>query len=143
MNILLLGSGGREHAIAWKIAQSPLLGTLYIAPGNAGTSQAGINLSIGVNDFPAIRDACLEYKIGLLVVGPEEPLVRGIHDYFLEDPSVQHIPEIRDPHGCLPDFYSGHPGRRHPVPRHHRAALRPESRRPGGGERGADLPVEG
>jgi phosphoribosylamine--glycine ligase len=94
MNILLLGSGGREHAIAWKIAQSPLLGTLYIAPGNAGTSQAGINLSIGVNDFPAIRDACLEYKIGLLVVGPEEPLVRGIHDYFLEDPSVQHIPVI-------------------------------------------------
>jgi phosphoribosylamine--glycine ligase len=94
MNILLLGSGGREHAIAWKIAQSPLLGKLFIAPGNAGTSRTGTNLPIGVNDFAAIRDACLEYKIGLLVVGPEEPLVRGIHDYFLEDPSVRHIPVI-------------------------------------------------
>jgi phosphoribosylamine--glycine ligase len=94
MNILLLGSGGREHAIAWKLSQSPLLGRLFIAPGNAGTQQTGTNLPIQVNDFPAIRATCLEHTIGLVVVGPEEPLVRGIHDSFLEDPAVRHIPVI-------------------------------------------------
>ena len=94
MNILLLGSGGREHAIAWKLAQSPLLTELYIAPGNAGTAQCGRNLPLQVNDFPSIRAACLEYGIHMLVVGPEEPLVRGIHDFFLDDPAVRHIPVI-------------------------------------------------
>ena len=94
MNILLLGSGGREHAIAWKLAQSPLLTELYIAPGNAGTAQCGRNLPLQVNDFPSIRAACLEYCIHMLVVGPEEPLVRGIHDFFLNDPAVRHIPVI-------------------------------------------------
>jgi len=73
MNILLLGSGGREHAMAWKIAQSPKLTTLFIAPGNPGTASVGINLPIAVNDFQAIRKAVLEYKIDLVVVGPEDP----------------------------------------------------------------------
>jgi len=75
MNILLLGSGGREHAIAWKLAQSPLLSRLFIAPGNAGTAQCGTNLAIAVNDFPAVREACITHHIDMLVVGPEDPLV--------------------------------------------------------------------
>jgi phosphoribosylamine--glycine ligase len=94
MNILLLGSGGREHAIAWKLAQSPILSHLYIAPGNAGTAQLGTNLPLQVNDFQAIRESCLEHQINMLIVGPEEPLVKGIHDFFLGDPAVSHIPVI-------------------------------------------------
>src|SRR5512138_1304004 len=94
MNILLLGSGGREHAMAWKIAQSPLTNNLFIAPGNAGTALTGTNLPVGVNDFPAIRAACLEHDIEMVVVGPEEPLVRGIFDFFLSDPQLKQIPVI-------------------------------------------------
>ena len=82
MNILLLGSGGREHALAWKIEQSPLCTQLFIAPGNAGTAQCGSNVNLSVNDFGAVNDFCTESKIDMLVVGPEEPLVRGIYNYF-------------------------------------------------------------
>jgi len=82
MNILLLGSGGREHALAWKIAQSKHCSQLYIVPGNAGTVQCGINVDISVNDFEAIKNFCLDEQIEMIVVGPEEPLVKGIYDYF-------------------------------------------------------------
>lgn len=82
MNILLLGSGGREHAIAWKMRQSPLCTQLFIAPGNAGTAQCGTNIHIGINDFEAVDNFCKENNINMLVVGPEEPLVKGIYNYF-------------------------------------------------------------
>ncbi|HEU4471213.1 MAG TPA: phosphoribosylamine--glycine ligase [Flavisolibacter sp.] len=85
MNILLLGSGGREHALAWKITQSSLCSHLFIAPGNAGTALHGTNLSFGVTDFDAIVNACVEEKIGMVVVGPEEPLVKGIVDLLAAD----------------------------------------------------------
>lgn len=94
MNILLLGSGGREHTLAWKLAQSPRLTTLYIAPGNAGTASSGINLPLSVTDFEAISQACLKHSIDMVIVGPEDPLVKGIHDYFLENPMLRHIPVI-------------------------------------------------
>ncbi|MDH6306956.1 phosphoribosylamine--glycine ligase [Parabacteroides sp. PF5-5] len=94
MNILLIGSGGREHALAWKIAQSPKTDKLYIAPGNAGTADAGINVGITVSDFPAIKDFVLTHQIDMLVVGPEDPLVKGIYDFFKSDVSLQHIPVI-------------------------------------------------
>jgi phosphoribosylamine--glycine ligase len=82
MNILLLGSGGREHALAWKMAQSPRCTQLFIAPGNAGTSQYGTNIPISINDFNAVNSFCVKEKIDMLVVGPEEPLVNGVYDYF-------------------------------------------------------------
>lgn len=82
MKILLLGSGGREHALAWKMSRSKHCTKLYIAPGNAGTSQYGENININVNDFAAINKFCLDQQIDMLVVGPEEPLVNGIYDYF-------------------------------------------------------------
>jgi len=94
MNLLLLGSGGREHALAWKLAQSPLLDNLYIAPGNAGTAGIGKNLAIGVNDFSAIKQAILDHAIQMVIVGPEDPLVKGIHDFFLADPDLHEIPLI-------------------------------------------------
>ena len=94
MNILLLGSGGREHAMAWKIAQSPKLSTLFIAPGNPGTATLGVNLPITTNDFPAIKKAVLENNIELVVVGPEDPLVNGIVDFFAGDTDIKHIPVI-------------------------------------------------
>ena len=82
MNILLLGSGGREQALAWKMMQSPRCTQLFIAPGNAGTAQCGTNININPNDFDAINTFCTDEKIDMLVVGPEEPLVKGIYDYF-------------------------------------------------------------
>jgi phosphoribosylamine--glycine ligase len=85
MRVLLLGSGGREHAFAWKISQSLLCEKLFIAPGNAGTSQCGTNLDFGVNDFDAIRKCCIDEKIDLVLVGPEEPLVKGITDFLISD----------------------------------------------------------
>lgn len=94
MKILLLGSGGREHALAWKLAQSPLLTKLYIAPGNAGTQQCGINVPIQVTDFPAIKAFVLHESISMVVVGPEDPLVKGIHDFFLADQEIYHVPVI-------------------------------------------------
>jgi phosphoribosylamine---glycine ligase len=94
MNILLLGSGGRESAFAWKIAQSPKCTQLYIAPGNAGTGTYGKNIDIKATDFNAIRTFVLENKIGLVVVGPEDPLVKGIHDFFLDDIDLKSVPVI-------------------------------------------------
>jgi phosphoribosylamine--glycine ligase len=82
MNILLLGSGGREHALAWKIRQSSLCSQLFIAPGNGGTGSVGTNVNMGVNDFPAIEKFVQENQVGLIVVGPEDPLVNGVYDYF-------------------------------------------------------------
>ncbi|GIV36618.1 MAG: phosphoribosylamine--glycine ligase [Cyclobacteriaceae bacterium] len=82
MNILLIGSGGREHALAWKIRQSPLCHTLYIAPGNAGTAREGINVPIAINDFKGIADFCAAKNISLVVAGPEAPLVNGLRDYL-------------------------------------------------------------
>lgn len=94
MNVLILGSGGREHAFAWKIAQSRQLENLYIAPGNAGTSHCGTNVAIGVNDFEAIKNLVWEKSIDLVLVGPEDPLVKGIHDYFLQDEVLKEVPVI-------------------------------------------------
>jgi phosphoribosylamine--glycine ligase len=94
MNILIIGSGGREHAFAWKISQSTKINQLYIAPGNAGTAEFGINIDIGVTDFAAIRTIVLEKNIGMVIVGPEVPLVEGIHDHFLADEQLRKIPVI-------------------------------------------------
>ena len=91
MKILLLGSGGREHALAWKIAQSPKVEKLYIAPGNAGTGKAGENVNLKATDFPALKAFALEKGIDMIVVGPEDPLVKGIYDSFKEDPATRHI----------------------------------------------------
>ncbi|SEL84250.1 phosphoribosylamine--glycine ligase [Maribacter orientalis] len=85
MNILILGSGGREHTFAWKLAQSNKLSKLFVAPGNAGTAEIAINVPIGVNDFEAIKKLVLKENIELVLVGPEDPLVNGIHDFFLKD----------------------------------------------------------
>ncbi len=101
MNILILGSGGRESAFAWKISQSPLCNKLFIAPGNAGTSSYGTNLNIGVNDFVNIKKTVLENNIELILVGPEDPLVNGIVDYFKADKLLQKIMIIGpDAHGA-------------------------------------------
>ena len=94
MNILILGSGGREHAIADKISQSPLCSELYSAPGNGGTGLCGINLNVDPDDFPAVRKVVLEKNIGLVVVGPEAPLVAGVVDLFAKDEELKHIPII-------------------------------------------------
>jgi phosphoribosylamine--glycine ligase len=94
MNILILGSGGRESAFAWKLAQSPKCDQLFIAPGNAGTSRYGTNINIGVNDFEGIKQLVLNNHINMVLVGPEEPLVRGIHDFFLADEQLKNIPVI-------------------------------------------------
>jgi len=94
MNVLILGSGGREHAMGWKISQSPKLTKLFIAPGNAGTKAIAENLNIGVNDFEAIKKAVIDNQIGIVIVGPEDPLVNGIVDFFLNDSHIKHIPVI-------------------------------------------------
>ena len=91
MNVLILGSGGREHAFAWKIAQSSQIEKLFIAPGNAGTAQEGTNVDIAVDDFEGIKEFCLKEKIDTVMVGPELPLVLGIHDYFLATEEIKHI----------------------------------------------------
>jgi len=94
MNILILGSGGREHAFAWKLAKSKQLENLYIAPGNAGTAQCGTNVNISATDFNAIKNLVWEKGIDMVLVGPEDPLVLGIHDYFLKDDVLKEIPVI-------------------------------------------------
>ncbi len=91
MNILVIGSGGREHAMAWKIKQSPKLEKLFIAPGNAGTSELGTNLPIGVSDFEGIKKAIIENQINLVLVGPEVPLCEGLHDYLLLQPELKNL----------------------------------------------------
>ncbi len=94
MRILLLGSGGREHALAWKLSQSPLCESLFIAPGNAGTAQCGVNLNFAVTDFESIKKACIEKKIDLVLVGPEEPLVKGVTDFLISSPALKNIDVI-------------------------------------------------
>lgn len=94
MKLLLLGSGGREHALAWKIAQSPKVEKLYIAPGNAGTSEVGENVPIKVNDFEGIKRFVVENHINMVIVGPEDPLVNGIYDFFKQDEALAHVPVI-------------------------------------------------
>ena len=91
MNILLLGAGGREHALALKFRQSPLCDQLFIAPGNTGTAQCGTNLSLSITDFTAIQQACIENKIDLLMIGPEEPLVKGLVDHLKAVPELQDL----------------------------------------------------
>ncbi|HEY4327390.1 MAG TPA: phosphoribosylamine--glycine ligase [Mucilaginibacter sp.] len=94
MNILILGSGGRESAFAWKISQSPKCSQLFIAPGNAGTGQYGMNINIKATDFEGIKRVVLDERIDMVLVGPEEPLVKGIHDFFLADDKLKNIPVI-------------------------------------------------
>lgn len=94
MKLLLLGSGGREHALAWKIAQSDKIEKLFIAPGNAGTAQVGENVALGVNDFEGIARFVETEKIDMLVVGPEDPLVNGVYDFFKNRPTLSHMPVI-------------------------------------------------
>tara|TARA_B110000879_G_scaffold53316_1_gene75627 strand:+ start:2285 stop:3556 length:1272 start_codon:yes stop_codon:yes gene_type:complete len=94
MNILILGAGGREHTFAWKIAQSPLCNQLFVAPGNSGTSSLATNLDVSVNDFEGIKKQVLAHAINMVVVGPEDPLVNGIYDFFLQDIALQHVAVI-------------------------------------------------
>lgn len=94
MTILILGSGGREHTFAWKITQSPLCQSLYVAPGNSGTAKIAQNINISVTDFTAIKTLVLEKAIDMVVVGPEDPLVQGVHDFFLNDDDLKHVSVI-------------------------------------------------
>ncbi len=94
MTILLLGSGGREHALAWKMLQSPKCSSLFVAPGNAGTATIAKNISINPNDFEAVKQFVLQEKVDMVVVGPEDPLVNGIYDYFKNDSELNEIPVI-------------------------------------------------
>lgn len=94
MKLLLLGSGGREHALSWKIAQSPKIEKLYIAPGNAGTSEVGENVAIKADDFAAIKEFVVKNDINMVVVGLEDPLVKGIYDYFKNDEALKNVPVI-------------------------------------------------
>ena len=91
INVLILGAGGREHALAWKLAQSPLLGHLFIAPGNAGTAAHGTNIDLGTDSFNELKTFMLDKQINMLVVGPEAPLVNGIHDQVKADDQLRHI----------------------------------------------------
>ncbi|HBY02445.1 MAG TPA: phosphoribosylamine--glycine ligase, partial [Rikenellaceae bacterium] len=91
MKVLIIGSGGREHALAWKLSKSPLLKQLYCAPGNPGTFGIGTNLDINIKDFEEIKRVVKENSIGMVVVGPEDPLVNGLRDYFEADPSLKDI----------------------------------------------------
>ena len=94
MTILILGSGGREHTFAWKIAQSPLCNKIFVAPGNSGTAQIATNVDLKVTDFEAIKSLVVAQKIDMVVVGPEDPLVQGIHDFFLDDAKLKHVAVI-------------------------------------------------
>lgn len=94
MNVLILGAGGREHTLAWKLKQSPKLNQLFVAPGNAGTAEIATNVPVGVNDFESIKQLVLSEDINMIIVGPEDPLVNGIHDFFLNDQEIANIPVI-------------------------------------------------
>jgi phosphoribosylamine--glycine ligase len=91
MNVLILGSGGREHAFAWKISKSSSCNKLFIAPGNAGTAEVGTNINIDVNDFESIKEFSLTENIELILVGPEDPLVNGIYNFFKGDEHLKNI----------------------------------------------------
>ena len=110
MNILILGSGGREHTFAWKITQSLLCKALYVAPGNSGTAQVATNVNITVTDFEAIKSFVLEKGIDMVVVGPEDPLVKGIHDFFLEDGQLKNV-SIIGPEKAAAELEGSKPGR--------------------------------
>ncbi len=94
MNILILGSGGREHALTWKLAQSKKVTKIFIGPGNAGTAKSGTNLKLDPGNFPEVKNAVIENRIDIVIVGPEAPLVDGIHDFFLNDSTLRQIPVI-------------------------------------------------
>ena len=94
MNTLVIGSGGREHTFCWKLAQSPLCSRLFAAPGNAGTAEIATNLAIGVTDFDHIKKAVIDHRIDMVIVGPEAPLVDGIHDFFLADAALKNVPVV-------------------------------------------------
>ncbi len=94
MNILILGSGGREHTFAWKISQSPLCDALFVAPGNSGTAAIATNLDVSVTDFEGLKNQVIYRDISMVVVGPEDPLVNGIYDFFLNDKQLQHVAVI-------------------------------------------------
>lgn len=94
MNILILGSGGREHTFAWKVSQSPLCNALFVAPGNSGTASIATNIDISVTDFQGLKNQVLIHAISMVVVGPEDPLVNGIYDFFSNDPELQHVAVI-------------------------------------------------
>ncbi|MCZ8144492.1 phosphoribosylamine--glycine ligase [Flavobacterium sp.] len=94
MTILLLGSGGREHALAWKMLQSSHCSQLFVAPGNAGTAAIATNVDVNPNDFPAVKQFCLAHEVGMVVVGPEDPLVHGVYDFFKNDSQLHTIPVI-------------------------------------------------
>ena len=94
MNILILGSGGREHALAWKLAQSKKVSRIFIGPGNAGTVNSGTNLNLDPGNFGDVKKAVLDNSIEMVIVGPEAPLVEGIHDFFLNDSALRQIPVI-------------------------------------------------
>src|ERR1041385_2918011 len=91
MNILIIGSGGREHAFAWKFKQSPLCTRLFVAPGNAGTASVATNVPIAVDNFEKLGQLCIDENIGLIIVGPEVPLVKGIRDHFESNPALKNI----------------------------------------------------
>ena len=94
MNILIIGSGGREHTFAYKLVQSPLCDKLFVAPGNAGTASIATNVAIGVSDFDKIKELVVNENIEMVVVGPEVPLVEGIVDFFKQDAALQHVKVI-------------------------------------------------
>ena len=94
MNILMLGSGGREHAFTRKLVESSRVEQVFVAPGNAGTEQIATNIAVNPTDFEAIKKAALEHQIGMVIVGPEAPLVEGVHDFFLADDKLKDIPVI-------------------------------------------------
>ena len=94
MNILILGSGGREHTFAWKVSQSPLCNALFVAPGNSGTASIATNIDISVTDFQGLKNQVLIHAISMVIVGPEDPLVNGIYDFFSNDPELQHVAVI-------------------------------------------------
>ena len=91
MNILVIGNGGREHALAWKIKQSQHCGKLFVAPGNAGTAAVAENVPIAADDFEKLGDFCIRHSVNLVIVGPEGPLVAGIRDYFEQEPTLKNI----------------------------------------------------
>ena len=94
MNILILGSGGREHAFTYKLVQSKKVTQIFVAPGNAGTQEIATNININPTDFEAIKNAVLRHQISMVIVGPEVPLVAGVHDFFLADEELKNIPVI-------------------------------------------------